>query len=177
MTMLSNRLSTLRKECGLTQKETAEKLGVNTSTYVGWEKEGKMPDAANIYKIADMYKVSCDYLLGYSDYKVNSQNVLSHSNDHFTTIFNSLPISSKEATAELLSKIFDFLAEDAKKQDTERIKLYSSFIDVLSRSRTAIQKSASDNDTLELITRLSEAKKAFSDMIDTIAEFEIKAKR
>ena len=67
-TNLGQRLKELREEKGLTQKQLAEKLGINSVTYLHYEKEQREPPLSLLADIAKFYGVSVDYLLGLSDY-------------------------------------------------------------------------------------------------------------
>ena len=62
------RLKELREENNLTQKELAEKLGINAVTYLHYEKEQRQPALELIADISVFYGVSVDYLLGLKDY-------------------------------------------------------------------------------------------------------------
>ena len=65
---LGQRLKELREEKGYTQKQLAEKLGINSVTYLHYEKEQREPPLPLLADIAKFYGVSVDYLLGLSDY-------------------------------------------------------------------------------------------------------------
>lgn len=60
---------------GLSQKEVAEKLGVAKSTYSMYESGYREPNLETIIKIADIYDVSTDYLMGLSDKEENLCNM------------------------------------------------------------------------------------------------------
>ncbi|MCC5909181.1 MAG: helix-turn-helix transcriptional regulator [Clostridiaceae bacterium] len=62
----SKRLKHLRKENNLTQEALAKKLNKSRSTIAGYETERKEPDYDTLIKIAQIFKVSIDYLLTYS---------------------------------------------------------------------------------------------------------------
>lgn len=72
--MLSDRLKELRKELNYTQEDMAKKIGITKSAYGYYEQEKTIPDAFTLEKLADIFNVSTDYLLGktelrnYSDY-------------------------------------------------------------------------------------------------------------
>ncbi len=57
----------LRKESGLKQNAVAEKLNVKHNTVSNWERGISLPDYPTLVKIADLYEVSVDYLLGRED--------------------------------------------------------------------------------------------------------------
>lgn len=61
--MLKDQLRAARKSAGKTQQEVADHLGVNFSTYSGYETGKRQPDALKIKKIAAFLGVTGDYLL------------------------------------------------------------------------------------------------------------------
>ena len=65
--MLGNRIISLRKEQNLTQHELAIKLGISRSALSLYEIEKREPDTETIFKIAQFFNVSTDYLLGVTD--------------------------------------------------------------------------------------------------------------
>lgn len=67
----SERLKTLRKEAGLTQVDVAEKLGISQPAYASWERGVKKPTQENLVKIAQIFNVSIDYLVGNSEEKLD----------------------------------------------------------------------------------------------------------
>lgn len=59
------RLELLREKKGWTKSLAAKKLNIKTvSTYANWEYGIRQPDNEMLVKIADLYEVSVDYLLG-----------------------------------------------------------------------------------------------------------------
>lgn len=60
-----NRLKLLRTSAKLTQQEVAAHLGVERSTYVKYERGNSDPPSSALVKLADMFGVSVDYLLGH----------------------------------------------------------------------------------------------------------------
>lgn len=62
--MLSERLKELRKEKGYTQKQISELIGISQTTYAGYETGEHMPSLEILIRIADIFKVSLDYLTG-----------------------------------------------------------------------------------------------------------------
>ena len=65
---LAERLLQLRKESGLTQKELAKKIDMNSVTYLHYEKGQREPPIDTLIVFADFFSVSVDYLLGRTDY-------------------------------------------------------------------------------------------------------------
>lgn len=65
--MFPKRLTHLRKESALTQKEIAKHLNIKQPTYAQWENARTKPSAETLEKFADFFDVSTDYLLGRTD--------------------------------------------------------------------------------------------------------------
>ena len=65
--ILGERLKELREEHGYTQKQFAEKLNINSVTYLHYEKSQREPPLALLAEFAAFYGVSTDYLLGLTD--------------------------------------------------------------------------------------------------------------
>ena len=63
------RLSELRRQRGLSQKETADALGVSQALLSHYEKGIRECGLDFLCKAAAYFDVSCDYMLGVSDSK------------------------------------------------------------------------------------------------------------
>lgn len=59
---LQNNLVTLRGKHGLTQRQVAEALGVDRSTYTYYELGKRMPNIVVVYQLARFYQVPIDSL-------------------------------------------------------------------------------------------------------------------
>ena len=62
-----NRLKKLRLENNLTQENLSKKLNVSRATVGRYETDERFPDKNLLKKIADIFEVSIDYLLGRTD--------------------------------------------------------------------------------------------------------------
>ena len=65
-----NRMKDLREDRDLRQIDVAEKTGIDQRTLSNYETGKTNPDSYAIIKLAEFYGVSCDYLLGVSDFNV-----------------------------------------------------------------------------------------------------------
>ena len=65
---LSDKLIMLRKECGWSQEDFAEKVEVSRQAISRWENGTALPDAQNILRISKLFHVTADYLLN-DDYE------------------------------------------------------------------------------------------------------------
>ena len=69
MANLYERIRILRKEKHLKQEEAAQLLGLSISSYCRYERGEREPDAPVLWRMADLFNVSVDYLIGRSDTK------------------------------------------------------------------------------------------------------------
>ena len=69
--MLSNKLYELRMSFGWTQVQLAKKLGITKQTVSNWENDNIQPSIDMLVKLAKIFNVSTDYLLG-----LTSKNII-----------------------------------------------------------------------------------------------------
>lgn len=63
------RIKELRKSMNMLQGDLAKKINVSQATVSGWENGTFEPSGEALYRLATLFGVSIDYLLGYSDNK------------------------------------------------------------------------------------------------------------
>ncbi len=64
MKIFQSRLIEQRKIYGYTQREVAQMLGITQPSYIRYENGTSEPSLETLVKIADIFDVSADYLLG-----------------------------------------------------------------------------------------------------------------
>jgi transcriptional regulator with XRE-family HTH domain len=104
---IGERLSELRKDGGYKQKEIAKELSVAISTVSNYETNCHEPDLWSLCKMADIYGVTTDYLLGRTDLNLDL-NTLKETVDSKTTkadVLYMLDHLSKEDRTYLLKSI------------------------------------------------------------------------
>ena len=62
--LFNERLKECRKTKNITQSGVARALGIELRSYVRYEEGNRRPSLEMLYKIADFFDVSTDYLLG-----------------------------------------------------------------------------------------------------------------
>ena len=67
MKVFQENLIELRKENNLTQKAVANALGITQPSYIRYENGSAEPTQETLVKIADLFDVSIDFLLGRKD--------------------------------------------------------------------------------------------------------------
>ena len=65
---LTKIIKELRTGEELTQKQVAEKLGITYQSYQAYELGIAIPSLVNFIKLADLFNVSLDYLIGRGTY-------------------------------------------------------------------------------------------------------------
>ncbi len=60
----TERLKQYRKSAQLTQRQVAEKLGISQQAYGDWERGVKMPTHENSKKLAKLFNITLDTLMG-----------------------------------------------------------------------------------------------------------------
>ncbi|MBR2735512.1 MAG: helix-turn-helix transcriptional regulator [Clostridia bacterium] len=90
--MVGERLSELRKDRGLKQKELADKLGISVHTISSYERNLSTPDDEMKIRIAKFFGVSVDYLLGTTQNQSPCDNTLSR----LIIVENLPPVAVKE---------------------------------------------------------------------------------
>lgn len=64
MVNMGKRLKQLRAQKNLTQKQVADRVGLAVSAISSYESGIRYPSYQTLVKLASMYHVSCDYLIG-----------------------------------------------------------------------------------------------------------------
>lgn len=62
--MVADRIKALRENRGLTQTDLAKYLGITRSSVNAWEQGISVPSTQYIVELANLFKISTDYLLG-----------------------------------------------------------------------------------------------------------------
>ena len=85
-------LRNAREDANMKQIEVAKKLSVNNKSVSHWEKATAMPCVEDIIKLADLYGISIDALLGH---KVKNDNRIALSIEEFKLIYNYRKLNDK----------------------------------------------------------------------------------
>ena len=129
----TNRLKELRLAKGMRQKDVAEKIGVSPQSYNFYENWVNKPDPETLIKLADLFEVSLDYLVGRAD---DFGNIVNQSNEEsfFTTPkeqdflikLRSLSSSTREMILHVLDNAVQVEKRTSSWKKEKRIVFYSS---------------------------------------------------
>ncbi|MFA7745147.1 helix-turn-helix domain-containing protein [Salinicoccus roseus] len=118
--MDKDRLIKLRERKGWSKTEAAKRLNVATSTYSGYEYGHRKPDNETLIRLARLYDVSTDYLLGID--KADKRD----SADTFDALmfsdkdaFDALPEEVKEEFIKEMNERIEFLAYKERNKKKE----------------------------------------------------------
>ena len=62
--MVADKIKALREQNGFTQSDLAKKLGITRSSVNAWEMGISVPSTQYVVELANIFKVSTDFLLG-----------------------------------------------------------------------------------------------------------------
>ncbi|EGP5689208.1 helix-turn-helix domain-containing protein [Enterococcus faecium] len=124
MQTLAERLTILREEHEWTKTYVAKQLGLkNLGTYANWEYGTREPDNEMLTKIANLYKVSTDYLLGVTDDRsviTENDSVGNNILSHFRLNTADMEVEDIEELEEELNEYMDFLVQRAKAKKNKK---------------------------------------------------------
>lgn len=84
--MIGDIIRELRKEAGYSQTELGNKLNITASAIGMYEQNRRLPDVENLIKLAKIFDVSTDYILGIEN---NSKNYISK-DSKFNSNYNAM---------------------------------------------------------------------------------------
>lgn len=111
------RLKALRLEANLTQKDMAEKFDISQQAYAKWELESANPTKNVITKLASIFNVTVDYLVGNTNHRTVEEDELSEVEMLFRA--TSLDMTDEEKVI-FKQELLDFMRERRKLFDEEK---------------------------------------------------------
>ncbi len=120
MTVLGKRLKQARKNKGITQIDAANILGISNGTLSGYERNYRDPDTETLNKMANLYEVSNDWLLGKSDNPERNNDIVLDDDidpelqkfiEEVKVWYKDEP-ESKEEKLKMFKKMFEAFKED-----------------------------------------------------------------
>lgn len=107
MSILSEKITKLRKKHGETQAGLADALGVSNRTVSKWENAESEPDCTMLIALADRYSVSVDELLGHTKKTpANPYENMTH-DEIALSYFRKIVDDTRNVTQEFMKKIYN----------------------------------------------------------------------
>lgn len=178
MNIFSSRLISLRKEKGITQEDLAKALYKKRSTISGYETEGKEPDFQTLGELAKYFSVSVDYLLGFSECRSNTDDVLFRDNVNFKKHYAALPPELKQMVALMYDDFYVLLNRDLQTANSGRLAVYAEMFKELRQTRSEIKLLIENyNDEAQdplflssLMTKQNNLKNTISSLLDRLMQ-------
>ena len=108
MSNLKQNLIEERKTKGYTQLDMAEKLSIPANTYGNWERGHSEPSTEMLIKLANIFEVSTDYLLGRAT-EVDTVNITTDLTAQQKELLNNFEKLNAEGKARLLGYLIALL--------------------------------------------------------------------
>ena len=116
---LGNKLTQLRKEKHLSQKELSILLNISTGTVGMWETDKRKPDLEMVLKIADFYNISLDSLFEREETTPSSTftKPLSEADEKILTLYRKLNTVNKDIILGEIQKLLKEQIRDARLEE------------------------------------------------------------
>ena len=141
---------TARKMKNLKLISAAQLLGVSQPTLSSWEAGRKSPTIENLKKMADLYDVTTDYLLGRTDFQ-DQNNIFPATNDQLR-ISNGKPVwSNKHGWLLISSTAQEFVASNGERISFEEAGEIFNIVPPFAESATPLTKALTQSEVLALL--------------------------
>ena len=102
--LFAQRLRQLRKNAGLKRESVAECMQIHRTTYTKYENDDAAPDQAGLLRLAALFSVTVDYLLGRDDVP------------HEAVLQDNQPVLQLDAQEQQLLVVFRKLTEEQRQK-------------------------------------------------------------
>lgn len=103
--MIGQRIRDLRKQKRMSQTELAKSAGVSQTTVTAWETGKAEPSSSAVAKLADIFNVTTDYLLGRPNKQETKKDDVELSDDDVIMTWRGKPLSDEDK--ELIRRIMN----------------------------------------------------------------------
>lgn len=142
--LFAKRLRELRGELRKSQAEMASDLGIPRTTLGGYELEGKQPDYDMLCRIVDYFGVTTDYILGHSDARRSTDEIILCDNKNFMHHYDNLPDEAKAIVAGLFDDFYVLLSRDMQQANEQHLAAYADLFAQLRSNRSKIKNLAAE---------------------------------
>ena len=103
--MIGQRIRDLRKQKRMSQTELAKSAGVSQTTVTAWETGKAEPSSSAVARLADIFNVTTDYLLGRPNKQETKKDDVELSDDDVIMTWGGKPLSDEDR--ELIRRIMN----------------------------------------------------------------------
>lgn len=112
--VIAKNIAELRKACGYTQLELAEKLNYSDKAVSKWERGEAVPDIAVLKELAELFEVSLDYLVEAKHDEKQEPKQISKGKIHNRGLITGISVLIVWLAATLAFVLIDIIAEELK---------------------------------------------------------------
>lgn len=106
--MIADTIKNLRQQSGLTQSDLAKRLNITRSSVNAWEMGISIPSTQYVVELAELFKVTTDYILGLSNGGVISTASLTEEQTKILLRLFNISIEKTKRTAKRSSQSRSF---------------------------------------------------------------------
>lgn len=103
--MIGQRIRDLKKQKRMSQTELAKSAGVSQTTVTAWETGKAEPSSSAVARLADIFNVTTDYLLGRPNKQETKKDDVELSDDDVIMTWRGKPLSDEDR--ELIRRIMN----------------------------------------------------------------------
>lgn len=103
--MIGQKIRDLRKQKRMSQTELAKSAGVSQTTVTAWETGKAEPSSSAVARLADIFNVTTDYLLGRPNKQETKKDDVELSDDDVIMTWRGKPLSDEDR--ELIRRIMN----------------------------------------------------------------------
>ena len=103
--MIGKKIRDLRKQKRMSQTELAKSAGVSQTTVTAWETGKAEPSSSAVARLADIFNVTTDYLLGRPNKQETKKDDVELSDDDVIMTWRGKPLSDEDR--ELIRRIMN----------------------------------------------------------------------
>ena len=145
MQLFSKRLSSLRKELGMTQAQLAKAVNIQRSTLSGYESENKEPNYETLCVLANYFGVTTDYMLGMSASRTRNDISFINDTNGFAERYAQLPADTQKIVVAAFDSFYQLMSSNVGRNSVEYAELYSKLFALIQSCRASIQSALRNN--------------------------------
>jgi len=118
-----DRLKEIRKEYNMKQKDLGAAIGLGATTVANYESGRNKPSIQVLHAMADVFRVSTDYLIGHSDIKYPYRSDISDADESLIRMYSNLSQKNKDHLRSYTEFSNRLLELQGKQENTQTIPL------------------------------------------------------
>lgn len=122
MIVLSQQLKRLRLQSSMSQSDIARLVGVSQQAVGKWELNKSEPDSKTLLRLAEIYGVTVDQLLGAESSSSKSVPVLSCEEKDFLSLYRSIPVVDRKTAMNIVKAFADSISPRVNSSSNMKVR-------------------------------------------------------